>query len=199
MEKSHVKTIRFIIELILVVAVAIGAATFLKQYVLSKDIVSGTSMQPTLENGDRLYSIRTLSVKRNAIVVIEAPDRPGQLYIKRVIGLPGDTVESRNGVLYVNGKKQAQPYLQSAFMKSEIKTWADQQNIDPSLIKFTNDFNIATLPATKHKIVPAGQYFVLGDNRLVSHDGRDFGFISKNKIESVVVWRYWPLDQMRFF
>jgi len=191
--------VRTAVEFIVLLVVIMFGTYFIVNNVVSKDIVSGTSMQPTLEDGDRLWSLRHRGIKRNDIVVIHAPDREGELYIKRVIGMPGDTVESKNDVLYVNGKKQAQPYLKSSFMKTEIASWAQQQNVDPSSIKFTGDFNIATLPSTKRKTVPAGHYFVMGDNRLVSHDGRDFGFISKSKVQSVVAWRYWPLNKMKFY
>lgn len=169
------------------------------RYVLSKDVVQGTSMQPTLENNERLYSVRIKKPKRNDIVVINAPDRPKSLYIKRVIGMPGDTVSSKNDKLYVNGKAIAEPYLNHKFSRDEINKWASQQGLDPSSIKFTNDFNIKTLSSTKSAKVPAGKYFVMGDNRLVSHDSRDFGFVDKSKIQSVVVWRYWPLNRMKIF
>jgi len=189
----------FLLELVLVIGVAIGASALLRQYVISKDVVVGVSMAPTLNNDDRLISLRTMSIKRNAIVVVKAPDRPNQLYVKRVIGLPGDTVESKNDVLYINGKRTAQPYLKAKFMQPEIKTWAAQRNVTASVVHFTGDFNIATLPATHSKVVPAGHYFVLGDNRLVSHDSRDFGFLSRSQIQSVIVWRYAPVNQIQFY
>ena len=132
-------------------------------------------------------------------MVINAPDRPGSLYIKRVIGMPGDTVSSKDNQLSVNGKKIAEPYLNKKFATDEINKWASQQGLDASTIKFTNDFNIKTLSSTKSAKVPAGKYFVMGDNRLVSHDSRDFGFVDKSKIQSVVVWRYWPLNQMKLY
>lgn len=190
---------RLILEFAILFVVVIVGTQLLTRYVLSKDVVQGTSMQPTLEDGDRLYSLRTKKVTRDSIVVIDAPDQPGQLYIKRVIGMPGDSVEMKDDTLYVNGKVQAQPYLTDAFTKKEIKRYATAQGVADNAIKFTYDFNIATLASTKSATVPAGTYFVMGDNRLVSHDGRDFGFIKADKIESVVVWRYWPLNKMTLY
>lgn len=187
------------IELIVLFVVVILGTQLLMKYVLSKDIVQGTSMQPTLEDGDRLYSVRNKAVHRNNIVVIDAPDKPGQLYIKRVIGMPGDTVAVKSGKLYINGKVQAQPYLKTKFMDDELKAFATQQGVAIGSVQFTKDFNIATLASTQSKTVPKGEYFVMGDNRLVSHDGRDFGFIAKDKIQSVVVWRYWPLSKMKTY
>lgn len=195
---SH-STLKTVLEFLVLFAVIFFASQLLMRYVLSKDVVQGTSMQPTLENGDRLYSIRVKKPKRNDIVVINAPDRPGSLYIKRVIGMPGDTVSSKDNQLSVNGKRIAEPYLNKKFATDEINKWASQQGLDASTIKFTNDFNIKTLSSTKSAKVPAGKYFVMGDNRLVSHDSRDFGFVDKSKIQSVVVWRYWPLNQMKLY
>ncbi len=199
MKKEKNSFVRSTIELVVLFLVVILGTQLLMRYVLSKDIVQGTSMQPTLENGDRLYSVRNKAVHRNNIVVIDAPDKPGQLYIKRVIGMPGDTVAVKSGKLYVNGKVQAQPYLKSSFMQKELRAYASQQGVTVDSLQFTNNFNIATLASTQSKRVPKGEYFVMGDNRLVSHDGRDFGFIAKDKIQSVVVWRYWPLTKMKVY
>ncbi|WP_179396214.1 signal peptidase I [Lacticaseibacillus absianus] len=191
--------LRWLIELIVLIAVVVLGTQLLIKFVISKDIVQGTSMQPTLQDGDRLYSLRHKKVKRNAIVVIEAPDAPGELYIKRVIGMPGDTVRVQDEKLYVNGKQQTQPYLNTKFMKQEIAAWAKTQGVAADSVHFTQDFNIATLAATKSATVPANSYFVMGDNRLVSHDGRAFGFIKQSKVQSVVVWRYWPLNKMKLY
>ena len=199
MKKEKSSAMRSAIELIVLFLVVILGTQLLMHYVLSKDIVQGTSMQPTLENGDRLYSVRNKAVHRNNIVVIDAPDKPGQLYIKRVIGMPGDTVAVKSGKLYINGKVQTQPYLKSSFMQKELNAYAAQQGVAAGSLQFTPDFNIATLAATQSKTVPQGEYFVMGDNRLVSHDGRDFGFIAKDKVQSVVVWRYWPINKMKIY
>ncbi|QVI34973.1 signal peptidase I [Lacticaseibacillus chiayiensis] len=199
MKNNNHSALRTILEFLLLFVVVFFASQLLMRYVLSKDVVQGTSMQPTLENNERLYSVRIKKPKRNDIVVIHAPDRPKALYIKRVIGMPGDTVSSKNDKLYINGKVMSEPYLNHKFERDEINRWASQQGLDPSSIKFTNDFNIKTLSSTRSAKVPAGKYFVMGDNRLVSHDSRDFGFVDKSKIQSVVVWRYWPLNRMKIF
>ena len=78
-------------------------------FFLANEVVSGPSMQPTFEDGDRLIAVRKFTPKRNDVVIIKAPakahDQAGAMYIKRVIGLPGDTVQSNNDVLYINGKR----------------------------------------------------------------------------------------------
>lgn len=103
--------------------VAFAGARLLMTQVLSNDTVSGDSMQPTLNDKNRLISIRHHSIKRNDIVVLNAPDVAGELYIKRVIGMPGDTVAVKNEKLYVNGKLTPQPYLKTSFMRNEITAW----------------------------------------------------------------------------
>ncbi|MCX2455868.1 signal peptidase I [Lacticaseibacillus nasuensis] len=191
MKEQKSGTLRFIIEVVVLFAAVIIGVQLLMHFVISKDVVQGTSMQPTLEDGDRLYSARHHSIDRNDIVVIDAPDKPGELYIKRVIGMPGDTVAVKHEKLYINGKQTKEPYLKSKFMAQEMTA----QNST----YFTYDFSLQTLQSTHRATVPKGAYFVMGDNRLVSHDGRDFGFIAKNKIQSVVVWRYWPLNKMKIY
>lgn len=199
MKQQKSGTLRFIIEVVVLFAAVIIGVQLLMHFVISKDVVQGTSMQPTLEDGDRLYSVRHHSINRNDIVVIDAPDKPGELYIKRVIGMPGDTVEVKNEKLYVNGKLTKQPYLKSSFMKAEIAEYAATNNRTIASTPFTYNFSLKTLQSTHRATVPKGQYFVMGDNRLVSHDGRDFGFIKRNKIQSVVVWRYWPINKMKIY
>ncbi|WP_461214663.1 signal peptidase I [Lacticaseibacillus sp. GG6-2] len=194
------KRIPWFLKLLLIMVIAFAAARLLMTQVLGNNQVSGDSMQPTLENNDRLLSLRHAKIARNKIVVIKAPDAPaGTLYIKRVIGMPGDTVRVKNERLYINGKQQAQPYLKPSFMRQEIQAWAMLNHKEGSNKPFTNDFDLKSNPATHSTRVPAGKYFVMGDNRFVSHDGRAFGFISRAQIESVVVWRYWPLNQMHTY
>ena len=64
-------------------------------------------MEPNFEQGDRLIAFRHAKIKRNDVVIIKAPDAPGEFYIKRVIGLPGDSVAVKNNELYINGKKNS--------------------------------------------------------------------------------------------
>ncbi|MFD1485092.1 signal peptidase I [Lacticaseibacillus baoqingensis] len=162
---------------------------------ISNDIVAGNSMQPTLESGQRLISLKQKKPRRFDIIVLNAPDAPGALYIKRVIGVAGDRITVKADQLYLNGQKQTEPYLNTAFAKRELRAFAQADKAQT----FTPDFSLATLKATHQTTVPAGHYFVMGDNRLVSHDGRAFGFITAKQVQSVVIWRYWPLDRLKTF
>lgn len=171
----------------------------LSNFVITKDHVNGPSMEPTLLQNDRLFSLQHKRVRRNDIVLLRAPDRPGTIYIKRIIGMPGDSVQSRHDVLYINGKKQPQPYLHQKFVTAALDDYAKANKLDRSRLRFTRDFNIATLGTTRKARVPAGQYFVMGDNRYVSHDSRAFGFVKRSAIQSVVVMQYWPLSRVKMF
>ncbi|TYQ26346.1 signal peptidase I [Pseudanabaena sp. UWO311] len=138
------------------------------------------SMEPTLQNYDRVIvdklSYRFQTPQRFDIVVFEpneavikgcglSAEKQKSSLIKRVIGLPGDRVEIKEGVTYINGKALSEPYLVKA----------------PEY----------DLPLT---IVPANSYFALGDNRNNSCDGHIWGFVPKENIIGKATLRYWPLD-----
>ena len=115
-EESWGKFFRDVLVMFLVFA-SIYYVVF--SFFLANEVVSGPSMQPTFEDGDRLIAVRRFTPKRNDVVIIKAPNQPGAMYIKRMIGLPGDTVQSKNDVLYINGKKVTQPYLNNKYQKAD--------------------------------------------------------------------------------
>ncbi|TFB14063.1 signal peptidase I [Filobacillus milosensis] len=140
------------------IVIAVILAFFLRTYIFATSIVEGTSMDPTLHNGERV-------IFNKAIYLIDEPDRgdiviiqhPNKNYVKRVIGLPNDTVQVKNSVLYINGEKVSQSYLK------------EEQRLA------TDDFGPVE--------VPNGQYFVMGDNRDISKDSRNgLGFINEDDI-----------------
>lgn len=172
---------KWLIEMIILAILLFAGVQLIFHYVLAKDVVSGPSMETSFNDGDRLITYRLGKVKRGSVVVLDAPDEPGTLYIKRVIGLPGDTIEAKNDTLYVNGQKTDEPYL------SKYQTG---QN-------FTEDFSLKSkLGVAK---VPANSYFVMGDNRPVSKDSRRIGFIKKSAIKGIVRLRYWPLNKIQIY
>lgn len=194
------RTRLWFLKLLLILALAFGATWILFTQVVGLNRVTGDSMQPTLQPHDRLLSLRHASVTRDQIVVIQAPDAPaGTFYIKRVIGLPGDTIRVKDDQLYINGHTQKQPYLKASFIRQTLQGWAAANQKQGAAVQFTRDFDLQSNPATHSRRVPAGKYFVLGDNRLVSHDGRAFGFVDRAQITGVVTWRYWPLKQIQRF
>lgn len=156
--------------------------------------VEGFSMDPSLENGqyilvDKLsYTTRGLGPleklipfvdsdddgflfqgpKRGDVIVFEAPIAAGRDFIKRVIAVPGDTVEVRNGAVIVNGKELAEPYLKH-----------------PGTYSWPADGSGAAT-------VPPGHYFVLGDNRDNSSDSHIWGFLPKKNVVGRAWLSYWP-------
>lgn len=180
----------------LLILVVVFAAVFATtRYFITNTIVDGNSMQPTLQSNQRLVAIKHRQPKRFDIIVLTEPVPPHALFIKRVIGLPGDTIKVQGDQLWLNGQRVHEPYLNAAFAQKELARFQTKRPTK----NFTADFSLATLKTTQTTKVPAGQYFVMGDNRLVSFDSRGFGFVSKAAVQSVVVWRYWPIDQMQRF
>jgi signal peptidase I len=138
-------------------------------------VVHGESMEPSLHESQRvildLVSYRVRPPKRGEIIVLAVPDRDaGPPLVKRVIGVPGDTVEIRYGSVYINGHKLDEPYL-------------DQ----------------ATDGAFSSRLIPEEHVFVLGDNRRCSNDSRYFGTVPYDHILGRAWLSYWPPSQVGLF
>jgi signal peptidase I len=137
--------------------------------------VEGTSMMPTLTDQERIfinkftYRFGIGSVERGDMVVFWFPLDPSKSYIKRVIGLPGDTVEIDHGTVIVNGKPLSEDYVPESYR--------DQQSLPPERIE-------------------PDHYFVLGDHRSSSNDSRAWGTVPRKNIYGKAVFVYWPLDKM---
>ena len=140
--------------------------------------VSGASMYPTLHNGDRMILSKIGEINRFDIVVLKAPDENVE-YIKRVIGMAGDTLELKQGVLYINGKKIEQPFINTEALQKQTV--------------FIDDFTLQSLIGETK--IPEGKYFVMGDNRGVSRDSRMIGLIDRKAIEGKAVFTIWPMNQ----
>lgn len=165
--------------------IAVVLAAFIRYFLFAPIVVDGLSMMPTLHDQDRMivnkFSYKISEPKRFDIIVFHAPENKD--YIKRVIGLPGDTVEYKNDTLYVNGKKYEEPYL------DEFKN----QVIDGPL---TEPFTLAEV--TGQETVPEGHLFVMGDNRRYSKDSRHIGTVPMEKVLGNTSMIYWPLEDIRF-
>jgi len=144
-------------------------------------IPTGT-MIPTLMIGDRIIInldyYKTNEVKRGDIIVFKYPENPKKDFIKRVVATGGDKIESKNKVIYLNGKKIDESYV---------------QHTDSAIFPHEFDSRDNFLPLT----VPENKFFVMGDNRDQSHDSRFWGFVDINDIQGKALYVYWTEDKSR--
>ena len=152
--------------------------------------VSGHSMDPTLKTNEKLFAIKHIPIDRFDIVVAkEKTDDENIFIIKRVIGLPGDTVEYKKDQLYANGKKMNEPYLNSFKEKLKDGSLIDYfTKINSNYANF--DFNTDYLTVdssgndTFKVTLKSDEYFLLGDDRPISKDSRAIGPVKKSDIVS---------------
>ncbi|MDU4904385.1 MAG: signal peptidase I [Streptococcus lutetiensis] len=163
--------------------------------------VDGHSMDPTLADGERLIVLRTAKIDRFDIVVAkEKEGNKTKEIVKRVIGLPGDTITYKDDVLYVNGKKTYEPYLdkyQKAFEDDDLQDIYSYNTLFQQLAESSDAFTTAKDGSTEFTVkVPKNQYFLLGDDRIVSKDSREVGSFKKSVIVGEVKFRFWPLSKI---
>ena len=166
-------------------AIVIGMLIIIliRSLVVTNYSVSGQSMQPTLQNSDKVlvskisYSIG--DIDRLDVLVFHSNNNED--YVKRIIGLPGDVITYYNDKLFINDKRVEEPFLQS------YDAYQDSND------RLTENFTLQTLTGIMR--IPPDSYFVLGDNRRQSLDSRYFQFVKKDDIVGEVVARYWPLDK----
>ncbi|SDM62705.1 signal peptidase I [Bacillus sp. OK048] len=160
---------------------ALVLAFIIRSFFFTPIVVDGASMNPTLQDRDRMIVTKIGEPNRFDIVVFHAPD--GKDYIKRVIGLPGDRIEYKNDILYVNGKAYDEPYLKS--YKEKISQGS-----------LTYSFTLKET-AVGSETVPKGQLFVLGDNRRHSNDSRRIGAIPLEKVIGTTKIVYYPINEIK--
>lgn len=164
-------TLLWLRDLALSVLIALIVILFLYQPVR----VEGTSMMPSLEDQERIfinkfsYRFGIADVSRGDTVVFWFPGDTSKSYIKRVIALPGDRVEIQQGRVWVNRAELAEPYVPEEYR--------DHYSVEPM-------------------VVPAGEYFVLGDHRSSSNDSRTWGTVARKFIYGKAVFSYWPLERL---
>ena len=163
--------------------------------------VDGHSMDPTLADGERLIVLRTAKIDRFDIVVAkEKEGNKTKEIVKRVIGLPGDTITYKDDVLYVNGKKTDEPYLdkyQKAFEDDDLQDIYSYNTLFQQLAESSDAFTTAKDGSTEFTVkVPKNQYFLLGDDRIVSKDSREVDSFKKSAIVGEVKFRFWPLSKI---
>jgi signal peptidase I len=153
----------------LVIAVFVAAIIILFFYQPVK--VEGTSMMPHLTDQERIFINKFVyhlgDIERGDVVVFWFPRDTSKSYIKRVIGLPGDRVEMVRGEVYVNGQKMEEPYV--------LPEYRGRQTV-------------------RARVVPAGEFFVLGDHRTSSNDSRVWGTVPRKYIYAKAELIYWPIE-----
>jgi len=151
--------------------IAIGLALVIIVFLYQPVKVEGTSMAPLLSDQERIFInkfvYRFEDIHRGDVVVFWYPLDRSKSFIKRVIGLPGETVDIRHGLLYVNGQVIPEPYV-------------------PPQYTDVTDFGPVK--------VPKDSYFVMGDHRISSNDSRVFGPVASQFIYGRAVFAYWPVD-----
>ncbi|SER05904.1 signal peptidase I [Gracilibacillus ureilyticus] len=173
------------IDWIKTIIITVIVIVLIRMFIAVPIVVEGPSMLPTLEDNDRLIvdkiSLVFQDPQRFDVVVFHATEKKD--FIKRVIGLPGETIEYRDDQLFVNGEYVEEPYLQ------EVK-----RNLDPEAT-YTVDFTLEDIPGGT-MTVPDGHVFVLGDNRKNSTDSRHLGFIPLEQVTGISRLSYWPVKNI---
>lgn len=163
---------RELLEWVGTLAVAVVIALVVRTFIFEPVKVDGNSMADTLHNGEIMFVTKweyhTGDPERFDVVICHYPDRGNTNFVKRVVGLPGDTVAVLDGYLYVNGEKYEEEYL-----------------------THRPDYNLAPY------VVPEGEYFVLGDNRSNSNDSHRIGPIDREMIVGHVRSVFFPFDSWR--
>lgn len=164
----------YFIEFIETVVVIGAVFALIYLFIAQFHKVSGSSMVPTMQSGDYLIteklSYKFKNPKRGEMIVLKNPRDESQDFIKRIIAVPGDTIEIKDNTVYLNGQILTENYLPAGTLT------------DPKAF------------LTEGSAVKAGsdQYFVFGDNRSHSSDSREWGPATKEKIVGKAFFRYWP-------
>ncbi len=143
--------------------IIIIVVVLIRSFVITPVRVNGSSMDKTLSNGQIMLLYKLTDIKQNDIVVVDKSVQ-GSTLIKRLIAMPGDTIECINGKIFIN----------------------NQEYDDKYAFGTTNDFEKITLKDD--------EYFILGDNRLVSEDSRYFGPVKRDKIKGKIVFSIYPFN-----
>lgn len=166
-----------LIELIEFVAIVFAILMAIRVFAAEPHRVDGSSMIPNFHTGDMIITnklaARFSDFKRGEVVVLQDPMDATKVFIKRIIGLPGETLKLADGKIYIKGQLLDEPYLPSGLLTP-----------GESFLKSGDEV-----------VIPEGNYFLIGDNRSNSSDSREWGFLKKELIIGQALLRYWPINQ----
>lgn len=176
-----------VLEYSVVIAAAVLVALAVQAWLVKPYRIPSESMLDTLRPGDRVLVNRAVyhlrEPHRGDVIVFRYPDDPSVVFIKRVVGVPGDRLEVKDGRLYVNGRLCREPYVHRT--SGQTDPTVAQAAIAGSTLH--DPWSLAEPYA-----VPAGQFFVMGDNRTDSGDSREFGPVARSQFVGRAFARYWP-------
>ena len=174
-QEKKKKLMNELIEDVVLVAIVLAVVFVVKHFLIINAVIPSASMENTIMTGDRIFGNRLTYTfgdpKRGEIVIFKFPDNEKELFIKRVIGLPGDKVEIRDGLVYINDSEE--PLEEDYLRETPV-----------------GDFG--------PYYVPEGYYFMLGDNRNYSKDSRlwEHPYVARDKILARAAFRYFPFDSI---
>jgi signal peptidase I len=180
-----------LLDYAVIAVVAIGLALVIQAYLVKPYRIPSPSMVDTLEIGDRVLVNRVVyhlkDLERGDVVVFRWPKNRDVVFIKRLVGLPGDRLQAMEGKLYVNGVAQDEPYVH----KTDGVT-------DPTNPVGTIAGTTVSQPwgLSDEYTVPDGHYFMMGDNRTNSDDSRVWGPVPEDDLIGEAFFVYWPLDRL---
>ena len=164
---------------LIAIVVAVVLILIIRQFLFVSFTVDGLSMDPTFEDGDKVVVNKFIDnftdYETGDVIVFNSEKGPA--YVKRVIGTPGDTVRMEDKQVYVNGEALDQDYV----------THTEDSYMD--------NFTLEEL-GVEEETIPEGKLLVLGDNRPVSRDSRDFGLVDQSAVIGEVQLRFWPLNEI---
>ncbi len=172
------------LDLIRTVLVCVFFVYLITTFIFKPVKVDGSSMYPTLEDGEYGFSFVLGAIvddfQRFDVVIVDTLEN--KLYVKRIIGLPNETIEYKDDVLYIDGKVVEEEFLDMNYMEQTKK--------DNNVSVFTNDFGPITLGDN--------QYFVMGDNRMSSYDSRQLGAYNVDQLISKSMIIVYPFDKIGY-
>lgn len=168
----------FFLDLLEVFVTSFAVFLFVYLLVLQPHKIKGDSMEPNFHDGEFILTNKLVyrfgEPQRGDVIVFKPPVAQEEEYIKRIIGLPGETISIHDGKFYINGKKLVEDYIPNNIPTRGKVFLGEDQN----------------------KTIPQGDYFVVGDNREYSSDSRYWGFITKGDIAGKAWFIYWPIKSI---